>query len=52
MRKNFAKELDDYIGLINMRLIDISNDIQDLTMVLNKLSEDLAQISNKMKGPK
>ena len=30
MRKNFAKDLEEYVGLINMRLVDISNDIQEL----------------------
>lgn len=50
MRKNFAKELDDYIGLINIRLCDISNDIQDLSLVLTKLGNELSEIKNKMKG--
>lgn len=52
MRKNFAKELDDYMALINMRLIDISNDIQELSIVLGNLGEELTKISSKMKGSK
>ena len=44
MRKNFAKDLDDYIGLINMRLVDISYDIQELSMVLNDLNKTLSNI--------
>ena len=40
MRKNFAKDLEDYIGLINMRLIDISHDIQDLSLVLKDLGDE------------
>lgn len=47
MRKNFAKDLEDYIGLINMRLVDISNDIQDLSSTLNELGKELKQITNK-----
>lgn len=47
MRKNFAKDLEDYIGLINMRLVDISIDIQDLSSTLNKLGKELKQITNK-----
>lgn len=35
-----------------MRLIDISNDIQDLSRILNKIGEDLSQISNKLKEKK
>lgn len=49
MRKNFAKDLDEYIGLINMRLVDISNDIQELSLTLNKLGKELEQISVKIK---
>lgn len=49
MKKNFSKDLDDYIGLINMRLIDISIDIQDLSEVLSKLGEELTSISSKLK---
>lgn len=52
MRKNFAKDLEDYIGLINMRLVDISIDIQDLTLTLNKLGKELNQINTKLKGDK
>lgn len=49
MRKNFAKDLEEYIGLINMRLVDISIDIQDLSAILNKLGKELEQISVKIK---
>lgn len=49
MRKNFAKDLEEYIGLINMRLVDISIDIQELSSVLNKLGKELEQISVKIK---
>lgn len=49
MRKNFAKDLDEYIGLINMRLVDISNDIQELSLTLNKLGKELEQIIVKIK---
>lgn len=49
MRKGFAKDLEDYIGLINMRLVDISNDIQELSLTLNKLGKELEQISIKIK---
>lgn len=52
MRKNFAKDLEEYIGLINMRLIDISIDIQDLSSTLNKLGKELNQINTKIKGDK
>lgn len=52
LRKNFAKDLDDYVGLINMRLIDISNDIQDLSIVLSDLGKELSEISNKLKVKK
>lgn len=52
MRKNFAKDLEDYIGLINMRLVDISIDIQDLSLTLNKLGKELNQINTKLKGNK
>lgn len=52
MRKNFAKDLEDYIELINMRLVDISIDIQDLTLTLNKLGKELNQINSKLKGNK
>ena len=52
MRKNFAKDLEDYIGLINMRLVDISIDIQDLSLTLNKLGKELNQINTKLKGAK
>lgn len=52
MRKNFAKDLEDYIGLINMRLVDISIDIQDLSSILNKLGNELKQITVKIKGDK
>lgn len=52
MRKNFAKDLEDYVGLINMRLLDISNDIEDLSRVLNKLGDELTLVCNKMKGVK
>ena len=49
MRKNFAKDLEEYIGLINMRLVDISIDIQELSSTLNKLGKELEQISVKIK---
>ena len=52
LRKNFAKDLDDYVGLINMRLTDISIDIQDLSMVLSDLGKELNEISNKLKVKK
>lgn len=52
MRKNFAKDLEDYIGLINMRLLDISNDIEDLSRILNEVGNELSLICNKMKGVK
>lgn len=52
LRKNFAKDLDDYVGLINMRLTDISIDIQDLSMVLSDLGKELSEISNKLKVKK
>lgn len=52
MRKNFAKDLDDYIGLINMRLIDISGDIEELSKILNKLGDELSQITDKMRTKK
>lgn len=52
LRKNFAKDLDDYVGLINMRLTDISIDIQDLSMVLSDLGKELTEISNKLKVKK
>lgn len=52
MRKNFAKDLEDYIGLINMRLIDISHDIQDLSLVLKDLGDELTLITSKLKGGK
>lgn len=52
MRKNFAKDLEEYIGLINMRLVDISVDIQDLSLTLNKLGKELNQINTKLKGNK
>lgn len=44
-----AKDLEEYIGLINMRLVDISIDIQELSSVLNKLGKELEQISVKIK---
>lgn len=49
MRKNFAKDLEDYIGLINMRLVDISCDIQDLSLTLNELGKELKQVTAKLK---
>ncbi len=49
MRKNFSKDLDDYVGLINMRLTDISIDIQDLSKVLTELGKELSFISSKLK---
>ena len=49
MRKNFAKDLEEYIELINMRLIDISYDIQDLSLTLNKLGKELNLIQQKIK---
>ena len=52
MRKNFAKDLEDYIELINMRLVDISINIQDLSLTLNNLGKELNQINNKLKGDK
>lgn len=52
MRKNFAKDLEEYIGLINMRLVDISIDIQDLSLVLNNLGKELNLINTKIKGDK
>ena len=52
MRKNFAKDLDEYIGLINMRLVDISVDIQNLSLILNNLGKELTEISNKLKVKK
>lgn len=52
MRKNFAKDLEDYIGLINMRLIDISIDIEELSKVLYKIGDELTLICNKSKGIK
>ena len=48
MRKNFAKDLEDYVGLINMRLIDINDDIVELSKILSKLGDELSQISDKM----
>ena len=44
MRKNFAKDLEEYIGLINMRLVDISKDIQELSLTLNDLGKKLDEI--------
>ena len=46
--KKFAQELDDYIGLINMRLIDISYNIQDLASVLQDLGKELTEINSKL----
>ena len=45
--KKFAKDLEDYIGLINMRLCDISTDIQELSNVLIKLGDEISQIKEK-----
>jgi hypothetical protein len=45
--KKFASDLEDYIGLINMRLCDISIDIQDLSKVLLKLGDEISQIKEK-----
>jgi hypothetical protein len=39
--KKFANDLEDYIGLINMRLCDISIDIQELSKVLKKLGDEI-----------
>lgn len=46
--KKFAQELDDYIGLINLRLNDISCDIQDLALVLKDLGKELNEINSKL----
>lgn len=45
--KKFASDLEDYIGLINMRLCDISIDIQELSKVLIKLGDEISQIKEK-----
>lgn len=47
--KKFARDFDDYIGLINMRLNDISLDIQGLAMVLKDLGKELENINDKLK---
>ena len=47
LSKAFQKDLEDYIGLINMRLVDISKDIQDLSLTLNGLSKKLDEIKRK-----
>lgn len=39
--KKFANDLEDYIGLINMRLCDISIDIQELSTALKKLGDQI-----------
>lgn len=52
IKKNFAKDLEDYVGLINMRLVDISIDIQDLSKILSGLSKELEQVSKKLKVKK
>lgn len=45
--KKFALDLEDYIGLINMRLCDISIDIEELSKVLIKLSDEISQLKEK-----
>lgn len=42
--KKFANDLEDYIGLINMRLCDISIDIQELSKVLKKLGDEIEDL--------
>ena len=49
MSKNFAKDLDEYISLITMRLVDISIDIQNLSLILGDLCKELTEISNTLK---
>lgn len=44
--KKFANDLEDYIGLINMRLCDISIDIQELSTVLKKLGDVMENLKN------
>lgn len=52
IRKNFAKDLEDYVELLNMRLVDISIDIQDLSKILKELGKELEQVSKKIKVKK
>ena len=47
LSKAFQKDLEDYIGLINMRLVDISKDIQDLSLTLNDFGKKLDEIRRK-----
>lgn len=47
--KKFSQELDDYMGLINIRLCDISCAIEDLSMILTSLGKELSNINNKLK---
>lgn len=39
--KQFQKDIEDYVGLINSRLVDISYNIQDLSIVLKELGKIL-----------